>query len=78
MFLRTGVKISDVVYRNLYGTSSSKVAITLNCSRYVPCSEITMENINLELLQPRKEVTASYINFQRTEDGVNPGSCLKS
>nr|GEV03530.1 polygalacturonase QRT2-like [Tanacetum cinerariifolium] len=74
---RTGVKISDVVYRNLYGTSSSKVAITLNCSRSVPCSGITMENINLEPLQPGKEVTASCINVQGTEDGVNPGSCLK-
>ncbi|PWA41857.1 putative polygalacturonase [Artemisia annua] len=75
---RTGVKISDVVYRNLYGTSSSKIAITLNCSKSVPCSGITMENINLEPIQPGKEVTASCINVQGTEDGVNPGSCLKN
>ncbi|GKB56734.1 RNA-directed DNA polymerase, eukaryota, reverse transcriptase zinc-binding domain protein [Tanacetum coccineum] len=54
------------------------VIFAASCCRYVPCSKITMENINLELLQPRKEVTASCINVQGTEDGVNPGSCLKS
>ncbi|KAJ9548725.1 hypothetical protein OSB04_021268 [Centaurea solstitialis] len=40
---KTGVKISDVVYKNLYGTSSSNIAINLNCSRSVPCSGISMK-----------------------------------
>ncbi|KAK1420980.1 hypothetical protein QVD17_22992 [Tagetes erecta] len=73
---KSGVKISDVTYKNIYGTSSSSVAITLNCSRSVPCSGISMENINLASVTPGKFLLANCINVQGTEVGVNPGSCL--
>ncbi|XP_024965712.1 polygalacturonase QRT2-like [Cynara cardunculus var. scolymus] len=74
---KTGVKISDVVYKNLYGTSSSKIAINLNCSRYVPCSGISMKNINLVSTQPGNPVTSSCTNAVGTEVGVNP-ACLRN
>ncbi|KAL4571491.1 hypothetical protein LXL04_018251 [Taraxacum kok-saghyz] len=73
---KNGVKISDVVYKNLQGTSSSKIAIDLNCSKAVPCTGITMENINLVGLQQGRPVTASCTNAQGREIGVNPGSCF--
>ncbi|KAI3523038.1 hypothetical protein L1887_01093 [Cichorium endivia] len=75
---KTGVKINDVVYKNLYGTSSSKIAINLNCSKYVPCSGITMENINLVSVQEGNQVTASCTNAKGTEVGVNPGFCFRN
>ncbi|XP_076959502.1 polygalacturonase QRT2-like isoform X2 [Bidens hawaiensis] len=75
---KSGVKISDVAYKNLYGTSSTSVAITLNCSRFVPCSGISMENINFAPVIPGKSLSAHCINVHGTEDGVNPGSCLRN
>ncbi|XP_071699201.1 polygalacturonase QRT2-like [Rutidosis leptorrhynchoides] len=75
---KSGVKITDVVYKNLYGTSSSNIAITLNCSKSVPCSGISLENINLEPVQSGKLVTASCMNVKGTQVEVNPGSCFKN
>ncbi|KAI3513798.1 hypothetical protein L1887_11962 [Cichorium endivia] len=74
---KTGVKINDVVYENLNGTSSSKIAINLNCSKFVHCSGITMENITLVSIQEGNPVTANCTNAEGTEVGVNPGSCFK-
>ncbi|CAB4268629.1 unnamed protein product [Prunus armeniaca] len=43
----SGVKISDVVYRNIQGTSASAVAIKFDCSATNPCSGIRLENVSL-------------------------------
>ncbi|CAI9298405.1 unnamed protein product [Lactuca saligna] len=74
----TGVKISDVVYKNLHGTSSSKIAINLNCSKSVPCSRITMDTINLVSVQQGNPVTANCTNAKGTEVEVHPGPCLRN
>ncbi|XP_023739325.1 polygalacturonase ADPG2 [Lactuca sativa] len=74
----TGVKISDVIYKHLYGTSSTKIAINLNCSKSVPCSRITMDNINLVSVQQGYPVTANCTNAKGTEVEVNPGPCLRN
>ncbi|KAI3781913.1 hypothetical protein L2E82_11941 [Cichorium intybus] len=74
---KTGVKINDVVYENLNGTSSSEIAINLNCSKFVHCSGIIMENITLVSIQEGNPVTANCTNAEGTEVGVNPGSCFK-
>jgi len=42
-----GVKISNVVFKNISGTSASEMAITLACSERVPCEGIKMENVKL-------------------------------
>jgi len=41
------VKISDVVYKNIAGTSISQTVINLACSKSFPCEAIKMENVNL-------------------------------
>ncbi|XP_010092712.2 exopolygalacturonase [Morus notabilis] len=41
------VQISNVVYKNIWGTSSSEVAVTLQCSESAPCNNIVLGNINL-------------------------------
>ncbi|KAG6468045.1 hypothetical protein ZIOFF_072611 [Zingiber officinale] len=43
----TAVQVSDVKYLSVAGTSTSSVAIALNCSQTVPCTGITMDNVNL-------------------------------
>ncbi|KAF7850827.1 hypothetical protein BT93_L4987 [Corymbia citriodora subsp. variegata] len=42
------VKVSDVKFINIRGTSSSLVAVNINCSPAVPCTGIELRDINLE------------------------------
>ncbi|KAI0510315.1 hypothetical protein KFK09_010916 [Dendrobium nobile] len=42
------VKISQVMYRNISGTSRTSKAMKFACSDTVPCSNIVLNNINLE------------------------------
>ncbi|PIN02809.1 Polygalacturonase [Handroanthus impetiginosus] len=73
---KTGVQISNVVYKEIYGTSSTNIAINLNCSRYVPCVGISMESIELTSAKIGKKVTANCSNAHGQETDVVPGSCL--
>ncbi|WOL04246.1 hypothetical protein Cni_G12967 [Canna indica] len=43
----SAVKISEVIYRNISGTSRTPKAMTFACSSTVPCSNIVLNNINL-------------------------------
>ncbi|XP_048322031.1 polygalacturonase-like [Ziziphus jujuba] len=44
----SNVQISDVTYKNIVGSSSSEVAVSLICSRSKPCNKVILDNINLE------------------------------
>ncbi|XP_077244151.1 putative polygalacturonase At1g80170 [Tasmannia lanceolata] len=44
----SAVKISQVMYRNISGTSNTPNAMKFACSDTVPCSNIVLTNINLE------------------------------
>lgn len=41
------VKISNVRFNNIRGTSATKVAVILVCSQKIPCQNIEIGNINL-------------------------------
>ncbi|KAA3456037.1 exopolygalacturonase-like [Gossypium australe] len=41
------VQIQDVTYRNIWGTSSSQVAVSFECSKKFPCKNIVMTDVNL-------------------------------
>ncbi|KAL0000679.1 hypothetical protein SO802_014460 [Lithocarpus litseifolius] len=41
------VQIRDVKFRNITGTSSSKIAVAFDCSKSKPCENIELNNINL-------------------------------
>ncbi|KAL6512138.1 hypothetical protein OROGR_021735 [Orobanche gracilis] len=45
----SAVEISGIMYRNISGTSKSKEAMTFACSNSVPCTNIVLNNINLQL-----------------------------
>ncbi|XP_028774459.1 polygalacturonase-like [Neltuma alba] len=42
------VKIRNVLYENIKGTSASDVAVSLNCSQSFPCQGIVLQNIDLQ------------------------------
>ncbi|KAF3673493.1 Eukaryotic translation initiation factor 3 subunit H [Capsicum annuum] len=43
----SAVEISEVLYRNVTGTSKSQKAMKFACSDTVPCRDITLDNVNL-------------------------------
>ncbi|XP_057528602.1 exopolygalacturonase-like [Amaranthus tricolor] len=42
------VEIQDVTFSNIHGTSRSKIAVNLQCSRSTPCNRIELEDINIK------------------------------
>ncbi|PKI78118.1 hypothetical protein CRG98_001446 [Punica granatum] len=71
----SGIKISDVTYQDIHGTSATKVAVKLDCSSTYPCKQIKLENVKLTY---RNQVAqASCANAKGTTAGsVQPSSCL--
>ncbi|KAL9410453.1 hypothetical protein AB3S75_044255 [Citrus x aurantiifolia] len=47
----SGVKISDIVYWNIRGTSSTPIAIKFNCSAKYPCEGIKLYKVSLRYLK---------------------------
>ncbi|XP_057470534.1 polygalacturonase-like [Actinidia eriantha] len=71
----SGMKISDVTYQDIHGTSGTKVAVKFDCSKKNPCSGIKLEEVNLNYKDQPAE--ASCANAGGTSTGVvKPSSCL--
>ncbi|KAF9679272.1 hypothetical protein SADUNF_Sadunf07G0122700 [Salix dunnii] len=71
----SGVKISGVTYRDIHGTSATKVAVKFDCSKRSPCTGIRMENVRLTY--NNQPASASCNNADGTASGfIQPSSCL--
>ena len=46
---KSAVEVSNVLFKNIRGTSASREAIKLSCSRAVPCHGIALHNVKLTL-----------------------------
>ncbi|KAL6981205.1 Glycosidase, partial [Sarracenia purpurea var. burkii] len=57
----SAVKVENVRYKNIKGTSASEVAIDLNCSKTLPCKGIVLQDVNL-VRQSHGKTEASCIN----------------
>lgn len=44
---RSAVQIENVLYKNIKGTSASKMAIKFGCSKAFPCQGVLLQDINL-------------------------------
>lgn len=71
------VQIEDVTYRNIWGTSSSEIAVSMNCSKSFPCKNIVMNDINLADVgrQGPLKSLCSYI-FGSVYGRQNPPACF--
>ncbi|KAG6741217.1 hypothetical protein POTOM_054449 [Populus tomentosa] len=71
----SGVKISQVTYRNIQGTSASPEAVTFDCSPTNPCRGIKLQDIKLTYMNTA--ATSSCKNIGGTSSGVlMPESCV--
>ncbi|GMY32969.1 polygalacturonase-like isoform X1 [Fagus crenata] len=71
----SGVKVSDVTYQDIHGTSAIEVAVKFDCSSGNPCSRIRLENV--KLTYNNQVAQASCNHAAGTSSGfVQPTSCL--
>ncbi|CAB4278672.1 unnamed protein product [Prunus armeniaca] len=71
----SGVRISDVTYQDIHGSSATEVAVKFDCSSKYPCSKIRLENVKLTYKNQVAVATCSHAGG--TAAGmVQPTSCL--
>ncbi|KAK3003617.1 hypothetical protein RJ639_017994 [Escallonia herrerae] len=71
------IQVSNVTMRNIWGISTSKAAVTMNCSGSVPCKQITLANINLAYRGPGGPAISACSNVRGKAYGQQlPPGCL--
>ncbi|KAL6284544.1 hypothetical protein ACE6H2_015473 [Prunus campanulata] len=71
----SGVRISDVTYQDIHGSSATEVAVKFDCSSKYPCSKTRLENV--KLTYKNQVAVASCSHAGGTAAGmVQPTSCL--
>ncbi|KAJ8766861.1 hypothetical protein K2173_009202 [Erythroxylum novogranatense] len=69
------VKISDIRFINVFGTTISNVAVDLTCSQQVPCERVHLSDINLKYIGP-KPFTSNCVNARVNYAGMQfPPPC---
>ncbi|KAL5702435.1 galacturonan 1,4-alpha-galacturonidase [Ranunculus cassubicifolius] len=58
------IKISDVKFRNIRGTSATKEALILSCSKGAPCQGVELSDINLKFTGPGGVATSICANLK--------------
>ncbi|KAL9233535.1 hypothetical protein vseg_008521 [Gypsophila vaccaria] len=71
----SGIKINNVIYRDIYGTSATKEAVTFKCSRRYPCSGIKLENINITSYDQKAQSICTNV-IGEALGIVQPKSCF--
>ncbi|KAK9200497.1 hypothetical protein WN944_015695 [Citrus x changshan-huyou] len=70
------VKISDMTYQDIHGSSATEVVVKFDCSPMYPCFGINLEDVNL--IYKNQPAEASCRNADGSASGfVQPNSCLK-
>ena len=62
----SAVKVSNVKFVNVMGTSKRETAVKIECSKTVPCEDIVLDTIHLRSSQEKKKAT-SYSSNARGE-----------
>ncbi|KAL0354784.1 UNVERIFIED_CONTAM: putative polygalacturonase [Sesamum radiatum] len=72
--LTSAVKVSEVTYTGLVGTSSGENAtVSFRCSNAVPCTNITLNGVDITSTDPRNSTTAICLNAYGTaNDTTSP------
>ncbi|CAN1288969.1 unnamed protein product [Linum perenne] len=71
----SGVKVSDVTYQDIHGSSQTEVAVKFICSGSNPCTGLRLEDV--KLTYKNKAADSSCKNADGVASGiVQPSSCL--
>ncbi|KAL5698709.1 galacturonan 1,4-alpha-galacturonidase [Ranunculus cassubicifolius] len=70
------VKLSDIFFKNIRGTSSSPVAVTLECSEGSPCQNVNLEDVHLDLSDGGTSAKSTCQNVRAKYSGTQiPPPC---
>ncbi|GFP80633.1 polygalacturonase [Phtheirospermum japonicum] len=70
----SNVRLSDVHFRNIRGTTISPVAVSLNCSSTYPCVDVELSNIDLRPIGRMAPLRSACSNAKFFVKGnLNPG-----
>ncbi|WOH05798.1 hypothetical protein DCAR_0625219 [Daucus carota subsp. sativus] len=73
------VKISEVSFKGIHGTSSTKVAIKIACSKGIPCQNVELNDINLQYHGPDGNGVSQCVNVLPTMNGqIFPPACTET
>ncbi|XP_028101072.1 exopolygalacturonase-like [Camellia sinensis] len=73
------VKISNVSFKNIRGSSSTQLAVKLVCSKGTPCENVEISNIDLTYTGKEGPATSLCTNIQPKLSGThNPPICANS
>lgn len=73
----SGVQIKDVMFKNIRGISTTKVAVNIVCSGSVPCKNVKLIDIRLAYKGRGGAATAVCSNVQGSSHGKQiPRGCL--
>ncbi|KAL9233147.1 hypothetical protein vseg_008177 [Gypsophila vaccaria] len=71
----SGVKISDVTYQDIHGTSATEVAVKFDCSPENPCKNLKLDDV--KLTYKNEAAMSSCVHADGSSYGtVMPQSCL--
>ncbi|XP_010526696.1 PREDICTED: polygalacturonase-like [Tarenaya hassleriana] len=71
----SGVKVSDVLYMDIHGTSETEIGVKLDCSPKKPCTGIRLQGV--KLTYQNKPVRAACSHAGGIQAGfLQPSSCL--
>ncbi|CAA7050526.1 unnamed protein product [Microthlaspi erraticum] len=73
----SGVKVSNVRYEDIHGTSTTEVAVMLDCSKDEPCTGIEMADVNLVLVNQQAQASCDNAHGFANDDVVPFTPCLK-
>lgn len=71
------MRVSNIVYNNVIGTSAIEEAIKFNCSENVPCEGIILNNVQLQYAKFGKDVISKCSSaYGIATQSTKPPSCL--
>ncbi|GLJ46470.1 hypothetical protein SUGI_0979380 [Cryptomeria japonica] len=73
----SAVKVSDITFKNIKGTSATKEVMRFACSDMVPCENIVLQDIDLTLSSGSTPTTFCENAIGYTIGSVSPQSCLQ-
>ena len=71
-WMQSAVKVSDVTFRNVHGTSADELAIDLVCSDNIGCTNISLQQINITSAIPGKKTYSRCNNAHGITKSTNP------
>ncbi|CAI8617445.1 unnamed protein product [Vicia faba] len=71
----SGIKISDVTYQDIHGTSATQVAVKFDCSSKYPCNGIKLKDVKLTYKNHVAEASCNHAGGAAL-GLVQPESCL--